>query len=62
MTTIILLTLVWFALLAWLLTLERGCKHANLKGVANYYDRDLKAFIHLKECEDCGVALITHER
>lgn len=60
---ILLMGLTWLFLLVWVVGLWRpGCKHANLRGVANYYDRDLRAFIHLKECEDCGTAIITHER
>lgn len=61
MTTILILAVAWVALLLWVLDLT-SCKHSRLRGVANYYDHDLHTFVHLKECEDCGIALITHER
>lgn len=61
MTPIVILAVVWLVLLWWIRG-QFGCAHEHLKGVANYYDHDLHCFIHLKECEDCGVALITHER
>ena len=61
--TIVLLTLAWVALLFWALgLLSDDCPHANLKGVANYYDHDLHCFVHLKGCEDCGESFITWER
>lgn len=61
MITILLLAACWLALMVWVFG-QGGCQHKNLRGVANYYDRDLKVFVHLKECEDCHLTMITHER
>lgn len=36
-----------------------ACDH-DWSGVANYYDRDLKVFLHLVRCTRCGCILI-HE-
>ena len=63
MTMIALLALAWLLLLVWVIAVwSPGCGHENVRGVANYYDRDLHCFIHLKECEDCHMIVITHER
>ena len=62
MTTIALLAIAWLALIVWVVQLPKACAHANLRGVANYYDRDRKCFVHLKQCEDCDEPIITTER
>jgi hypothetical protein len=61
-TTVLILAAIWLLLLVWILGLPEGCRHERLTGVANYYDHDLHCFIHLKQCEDCNEAIITHER
>ena len=62
MITIGIVFLGWVAILAWVVLTQGGCAHENLRGVANYYDRDHKCFVHLKQCEDCDEAIITMER
>ena len=61
--TLFWLGLAWVVLLAWVVfRVTEGCQHANVRGVANYYDHDLHCFVHLKQCEDCNEAIITTER
>lgn len=43
----------------WLRRLFGGCDH-EWRGVANYYDRDTRVFLHLVRCTACGQTLI-HE-
>jgi hypothetical protein len=62
MTMVVVLFLVFVLLLVWLAFTAPGCKHTRARGVANYYDEDLRVFLHLKECEDCGDSFITRER
>lgn len=61
MVPIVLVFLLAVTFLGWAIFCS-GCKHENLKGIANYYDRDLQCFVHLKGCEDCGESVITWER
>lgn len=58
---ILLVFLLAVTFLGWAI-FNAGCKHENVKGIANYYDHDLKCFVHLKGCEDCGESIITWER
>jgi hypothetical protein len=60
--TVLILAAIWLLLLVWIYDRVAVCRHENLRGVTNYYDRDLHCFIHLKQCEDCDEAIITHER
>lgn len=62
MTTIAILALAWLALLVWVVSLPKACAHPNLRGVANYFDTDLRCFVHLKQCDDCNETFITQER
>lgn len=51
--------LAWAVLVVWVVVTQTGCRHEHVRGVANYYDRDLHAFVHLVHCEDCDTAIIT---
>jgi hypothetical protein len=62
MTTIALLAIAWLALIVWVTQLPKACAHPNLRGVANYFDDDLRCFVHLKQCDDCDATVITTER
>ena len=59
--TIVFLALAWVALIVWVVQLD-SCDHENIRGVANYFDDDLQAFVHLKRCDDCDQTFITTER
>jgi hypothetical protein len=58
---ILIVLLLAVALLGWAIS-NAGCKHARHHGVANYYDDDHACYVHLKECDDCGLSFITRER
>ncbi len=36
----------------------KACEHKRTRGVANYFVHDLHIFLHLVQCEDCGLAII----
>ncbi len=36
---------------------SKKCQH-DWEGAANYYDRDLRIFLHLMYCRICGLTII----
>lgn len=42
-----------------LLAGRRGCAHKRTRGVATYYESDLRIYLRLVQCEDCGITIIT---
>ena len=56
-----LVALLLVAMLAWAIDQAR-CRHESVRGLANYFDDDLQAFVHLKQCDRCGDTFITTER
>ncbi len=61
--TLLYLALVWAALLVWVVgLLSDSCQHDRVTGVANYFDDDYQAYVHLKQCDDCAETFITIER
>lgn len=56
-----LTSLLLVALLVWAID-QAGCRHESVRGVANYFDEDIQAYVHLKQCDGCGESFITTER